>query len=369
MQQQRARQRAQRREHAPDPALQWPRDGRAPQQTMGTISSRPAPHRPTRPAARPVRRPVLEPDPPADFADVDGLDDFDDDGAPPVRVEQRIEPRAPRPGGGGTAVAVREDVRVALDAPVRAPRKVSVPLRVSAPAPAEIALPDRAAQITLPEIAPRTGFRRKPLYDAAKRAMDLVIALGVLILGLPVWVTIAVLIKLGSHGPVFFRGTVVGKDCRAFTYFKFRSMRINGDDKAHRKFIERYVRENGGHEHEGEVVYKLMGDDRVTAIGRWIRKFSLDEIPQLINVVRGEMSIVGPRPPLDYEFEHYDETREGAPRGAAGHHGDAADLVRATRRRSRTSSAGHEVHPRAVAVDRHQADHPLVQSRAHRPLN
>ena len=150
-------------------------------------------------------------------------------------------------------------------------------------------------------------FVRKPAYDVVKRGMDLLIALAIAILGAPLWIVIAVLIKLESSGPVFFTGTVVGKDCKPFTYYKFRSMRSDGDDKAHRRFIERYVRENGGHEHDGEIVYKLMGDDRVTTVGRWIRKFSLDEIPQIINVIRGQMSFVGPRPPLDYEYEHYDE--------------------------------------------------------------
>jgi lipopolysaccharide/colanic/teichoic acid biosynthesis glycosyltransferase/glycosyltransferase involved in cell wall biosynthesis len=243
-------------------------------------------------------------------------DDVDWDAAQRwVRLEgDRDEPRAPRPApyasdGPVASVAVRTDLEPRVRrAPAR--RAPTVALRIPRPVvagAAEVAIPITFEPVAIPQALPRRRFDRKPVYDVLKRALDLTIALAVLIVGLPVWLTIAVLIKLESHGPVLHRGTVHGKGCAPFTYFKFRSMRIDGDDKAHRRFIERYVRENGGHEHEGEVVYKLMGDDRVTSIGRWIRRFSLDEVPQLLNVLRGEMSIVGPRPPLDYEYEHYDE--------------------------------------------------------------
>jgi lipopolysaccharide/colanic/teichoic acid biosynthesis glycosyltransferase/glycosyltransferase involved in cell wall biosynthesis len=200
------------------------------------------------------------------FEGIEPLDDFDEE---PVMVRP-----TPRPVAGAQVAAA------------------------TLPAPGLL----RQRQIAVPDT-----LRSKPLYDAIKRVIDLSVALTVLLVGLPLWLTVAVLIKLESRGPVFHRGIVYGKDCVAFRYYKFRSMRIDGDDKAHRKFIERYVRENGGHELEGETVYKLMGDDRVTAVGRWIRKFSIDEIPQLWNVLSGQMSLVGPRPPLDYEFELYDE--------------------------------------------------------------
>ncbi|MCA1830347.1 MAG: sugar transferase, partial [Actinobacteria bacterium] len=211
------------------------------------------------------------------------------------------EPRAPRrtvvAARAATATVIKK-VRLPEPAIERAPEPV-----VAKPRPVAV-----VGSTTLPApVAPMPGVRPRPLYDATKRALDLLIALSVLILGSPLWLLIAILIKLESQGAALHRGIVVGKDAKPFRYYKFRSMRIDGDDKAHRRFIERYVRENGGHEHDGEIVYKLLGDDRITAVGRWIRKFSLDEIPQLWNVVRGEMSIVGPRPPLDYEFEHYDE--------------------------------------------------------------
>src|SRR6202008_3170858 len=99
--------------------------------------------------------------------------------------------------------------------------------------------------------------------------------LAIAVAGAPLWIFVAVMIKLESRGPVVFKATAVGKDCRAYTYYKFRSMRTDGDDKAHRKFIERYVRENGGHEHDGENVYKIKGDGPVTEVRRRIRNVSL----------------------------------------------------------------------------------------------
>jgi lipopolysaccharide/colanic/teichoic acid biosynthesis glycosyltransferase/glycosyltransferase involved in cell wall biosynthesis len=288
----------------------------------------PAPNRAAGRDPREERRPVNgngngngngteQPAPPPSFDGVEMPAGFDEGPDRPrrVRIEREIEPRAPRPvapdAGRGTAVVERTSKRtVAMRAPTIAPRRVSVSTGGAVAIEAPVAMPVPVvvpAPARVPAAAPDEVFRPKPVYEAVKRVLDLAISLGVLVLGLPLWVLIAIAIKLESPGPVMFRGTVVGRGCTPFTYFKFRSMRIDGDDSAHRRFIERYVRENGGHEHDGEIVYKLMADDRVTAVGRWIRRFSLDEVPQLLNVLRGEMSVVGPRPPLDYEFEHYDE--------------------------------------------------------------
>jgi lipopolysaccharide/colanic/teichoic acid biosynthesis glycosyltransferase len=130
------------------------------------------------------------------------------------------------------------------------------------------------------------GLRANPAYERAKRALDVTVACLSLLLLAPVLVGIALLIKLTSRGPVFYRGTVIGRYGRPFTYYKFRTMRVDGDDGAHRRFIERYMRGSGE--------TKLREDPRITPVGRWIRRTSLDEMAQMFNVLRGQMSIVGP---------------------------------------------------------------------------
>lgn len=157
------------------------------------------------------------------------------------------------------------------------------------------------------EIAPR----RDVMFLATKRALDIAVSLAVLLILSPVLVLIAIAIKLTSPGPVFFRGTVHGLNGVPFTYYKFRSMVAGGDTGAHKEFIKKYVTQGKGHVDEsGKEVFKLTGDKRVTAIGKIIRRVSIDEVPQMINVLRGEMSVVGPRPPVPYEYELYDETKK-----------------------------------------------------------
>lgn len=145
-------------------------------------------------------------------------------------------------------------------------------------------------------------------YLAVKRLLDVTVSLAVLLLGLPLWVALGLAIKLTSPGPVFYRGTVIGKGGAAFRYYKFRTMRVGGDNSAHKEWLERFVKYDAAYA-EGEAgtkVFKVVNDPRVTAVGRWLRKLSLDEVPQMLNVLKGEMSLVGPRPPVPYEAEHYD---------------------------------------------------------------
>ena len=151
-------------------------------------------------------------------------------------------------------------------------------------------------------------------YGMTSRLLDLVVASGVLYILSPLWLAIAVAIRLTSAGPALYTRTVIGRGGRPFTYYKFRTMRQDSDDSAHRSFLERYVRENQPYLVERDPdsgaerpVFKVVDDPRVTPIGRLLRRLSLDEVPQLLNVVRGEMSIVGPRPPIEFEYRLYDE--------------------------------------------------------------
>jgi len=152
--------------------------------------------------------------------------------------------------------------------------------------------------------------RRAPAgYLPLKRILDTWISLLTLLIGLPLWLGIAVAIKLTSPGPVFYRGTVVGQGGAHFRYYKYRTMVANSDNLAHRQWLEKFVKEDAAFAEgqDGQKVFKVVNDPRITSVGRWLRKLSLDEVPQMINVLRGEMSLVGPRPPVVYEYEHYDE--------------------------------------------------------------
>ncbi|MCY9027130.1 sugar transferase [Priestia megaterium] len=137
----------------------------------------------------------------------------------------------------------------------------------------------------------------KKVYLFSKRFLDIVLSLIGLIVLLPVFILVAVCIKLeDKNGPVFFSQTRVGKNQSEFTMYKFRSMVSNAED-----LLENLLEQN---ETTG-AMFKMKNDPRVTKIGSFIRKTSIDELPQLINVLKGEMSLVGPRPPLKREVEVY----------------------------------------------------------------
>ena len=170
-----------------------------------------------------------------------------------------------------------------------------------------------AEQFRTAELATKTShaiFRRTWMDRLLKRGTDIVASLVVLVLGFPFFLAIALLIKLTSKGPVFFKQERVGEDGDNFALFKFRTMRTNCDDSLHREFTRNFIQ---GRLPEPSLdvgkseVYKMTDDPRITAVGGFLRKTSLDELPQFINILRGEMTIVGPRPPLPYEYECYDE--------------------------------------------------------------
>lgn len=154
-----------------------------------------------------------------------------------------------------------------------------------------------------PDITEREG--RKLGGDILKRALDVVGSIVGLILFSPFFVVLPVLIKATSRGPVFFRQERIGRNGRKFKFLKFRSMYLDNDDIIHREYVQKLIKGGIRGEGNGEAVYKIQGDPRVTPLGRFIRKYSLDELPQFINVLKGDMSLVGPRPPISYEVEHY----------------------------------------------------------------
>lgn len=139
-----------------------------------------------------------------------------------------------------------------------------------------------------------------------KRIVDILASASLLTLLAPLLGLIAALVKLTSSGPVFFAQQRVGHRGRLFTFLKFRSMVHDADQSSHETYVSKYI-ESGGHRAslQTDGIYKLARDERVTPLGRWLRKTSLDELPQLINVVKGEMSLVGPRPPIPYEVNRY----------------------------------------------------------------
>lgn len=144
-----------------------------------------------------------------------------------------------------------------------------------------------------------------------KRCTDLLIAVPALILLSPMLALIALIIRLDSPGPVFFRQTRIGMGGRRFVIWKFRTMAADAADDLHRQLVLPLVRGytsdavDGQNEPAGKI-YKLAADPRITRAGRWLRRTSLDELPQLFNVLRGEMSLVGPRPSVIYEYNAYD---------------------------------------------------------------
>lgn len=125
------------------------------------------------------------------------------------------------------------------------------------------------------------------------------------VIGAPLLLAVALFVRMSSPGPVIFRQRRLGLMGQPFTIFKFRTMRHGASEDRHREYVTTLVSTPAVGARAGDV-YKLTGDDRVTPGGHWLRRTSLDELPQFWNVLRGEMSIVGPRPPLEYEVEQYE---------------------------------------------------------------
>jgi exopolysaccharide biosynthesis polyprenyl glycosylphosphotransferase len=141
---------------------------------------------------------------------------------------------------------------------------------------------------------------------ALKRALDIVGSLTLLVMLSPVLAVIAGLVKFTSKGPVFFRQPRIGEGEKPFTMLKFRTMYTGADSKIHHEFVTKFIKASAEiNEPAIDARFKIAHDPRITPIGHFLRKTSLDELPQFWNVLRGEMSLVGPRPPLAYEVEQY----------------------------------------------------------------
>jgi lipopolysaccharide/colanic/teichoic acid biosynthesis glycosyltransferase len=151
--------------------------------------------------------------------------------------------------------------------------------------------------------------RSRSVSLVLKRAIDLAGSFTGLILLSPLFALIGALIKLTSKGPIFYRQTRVGQFGHTFTFYKFRTMYASNDPTIHKEYVRRFISGKApttGVGSGASPVYKLADDPRVTRIGRFLRRRSLDELPQLINVLKGDMSLVGPRPPVPYECALYD---------------------------------------------------------------
>ena len=149
-----------------------------------------------------------------------------------------------------------------------------------------------------------TVARPKPATSLARRALDVSVAGTALMLLVPVIVVSAIAVRLSSPGPVLFRQRRLGRQMRPFTVLKFRTMRADADSALHRDYVRSLIGTQPP-EDAPDNLYKLVIDPRVTRVGRFLRSWSIDELPQLWNVLRGEMSLVGPRPVIEYEVEQY----------------------------------------------------------------
>jgi lipopolysaccharide/colanic/teichoic acid biosynthesis glycosyltransferase len=145
----------------------------------------------------------------------------------------------------------------------------------------------------------------RPWRDAAKRGLDIVGSCVLLAVFAPVMLVVVAAVKLTSPGPAVHRQVRVGRRGETFTMFKFRTMKVNSGHGVHQEYMAWFINSSGKQPRTGQEVFKLTNDPRITSPGRFLRKASLDELPQFWNVLRGDMSLVGPRPPIPFEVEQY----------------------------------------------------------------
>jgi exopolysaccharide biosynthesis polyprenyl glycosylphosphotransferase len=209
-----------------------------------------------------------------------------------IRPLERLDPQA-------SAAALAATVQRGLAVGLSAVNPLTWSIRV------EIHSTSRNAGAALP---PTRTWHQK-LHEAirvlSKRGLDIFGSIALLALLSPVIALIAAAIKLTSKGPVLFRQPRVGQNGRPFTMLKFRTMHVDADASIHRQYVTNFIQSANAAEAAGGQVFKIVDDPRVTRFGHFLRRSSLDELPQFWNVLRGQMSLVGPRPPVPYEVERY----------------------------------------------------------------
>lgn len=143
------------------------------------------------------------------------------------------------------------------------------------------------------------------LFNKVKHFIDALISLPVFLVFIPFFTIMGIVIKLNSKGPVFYKARAIGRNGKEFTMYKFRSMRMEDGSSIHKQYVTKLIKGEISYEGKKDQVFKITEDPRITSVGRFIRKFSIDELPQIMNVLKGDMSLVGPRPCLPYEYEVY----------------------------------------------------------------
>jgi len=229
-----------------------------------------------------------------------------------VPVVGKLEglPEAIRDSGANEVIIADPQVNgdALFEVMMRCGRRRGVEFRI---APSLFNCLPRKTEIDQIGVLPMIRLFREPLSSGArilKRTSDLIISALAVALLFPLWLLIAILIKLDSKGPVFYTQERVGMYGRLFLLYKFRTMVAGADSELHREYQRAFIagRAEANLGNEKKPTYKLLADPRITRVGRFLRKTSLDEVPQLLNVLLGDMSLVGPRPPIPYEVEAYE---------------------------------------------------------------
>jgi lipopolysaccharide/colanic/teichoic acid biosynthesis glycosyltransferase len=195
---------------------------------------------------------------------------------------------------------IEEELHTVFDADIS--RKIYLDIHIY-PAANEKMSKDSFNRIFYPEVLSSDLHYKASAF--AKRGLDLTVSLALLPVLAPLMIVLGVLVKLTSRGPAFHTQLRQGQLNKEFILYKFRSMREGAGTAVHEEYVEQFIK--GGSENlDDNGVFKITSDSRITAVGRFLRKLSLDELPQFINVLKGDISLVGPRPPLPYEIDKYD---------------------------------------------------------------